>query len=159
MVRFQGCPVPDTDRDGVNDEDDKCPNEAGPASNAGCPVIAPEIIAKVNLAAKNIFFATGSAKLLPKSFASLDNVVKVLTDNPTYLVDIEGHTDTTGTHEKNMVLSDNRAASVKTYLVSKGVNENRIQSKGYGPDRPIASNKTTAGKARNRRVEMKLRNY
>ena len=159
VARYQGCPIPDTDKDGVNDEEDKCPNEAGPASNFGCPVIAPEIIEKVNLAARNVFFATGSAKLLAKSYPALNNVVKVLQDNPTYKVDIEGHTDTTGTHEKNMVLSNDRAASVKAYLVSKGIDESRITSAGFGPDRPIASNKTAAGKAKNRRVEMKLRNY
>lgn len=159
VARYQGCPIPDTDRDGVNDEDDKCPNEPGPASNFGCPVIAAAVIEKINLAAKNIFFVTGSSKLLAKSFSSLDNVVKILKDNPTYMVDIEGHTDTTGTHEKNMILSNQRASSVKAYMVSKGIDESRITSKGFGPDRPIASNKTTAGKAQNRRVEMKLRNY
>jgi OOP family OmpA-OmpF porin len=159
VARYQGCPIPDTDKDGVNDEEDKCPNEAGPASNFGCPVIAPEIIEKVNVAAKNIFFATGSAKLLAKSYPSLNNVVKILQDNPTYKVDVEGHTDTTGIHEKNMVLSNDRAASVKAYFVSKGIDESRISSTGYGPDRPIATNKTAAGKAKNRRVEMKLRNY
>ena len=159
VARYQGCPIPDTDGDGVNDEEDKCPNEKGPASNFGCPVIEQAIIEKVNTAAKSIFFATGSAKLLAKSYPALNNVVKVLNDNPSFKVDIEGHTDITGTHDKNMVLSDNRAASVKTYLVSKGVDESRITSKGYGPDKPIADNKTAAGKAKNRRVEMKLRNY
>ena len=159
VARYQGCPIPDTDNDGVNDEEDKCPNEAGPASNFGCPVIAPEIIEKVNLAAKNIFFATGSAKLLAKSYPSLNNVVKVLQDNPTYKVDISGHTDTTGTAEKNHVLSHNRADAVKAYLVSKGINESRMTAEGYGFERPIASNKTAAGKAKNRRVEMKLSNY
>src|SRR6188474_2006594 len=105
VARYQGCPVPDTDSDGINDEDDKCPNEAGPESNFGCPEIKPEIIEKVNLAAKNIFFATGSSKLLAKSYTSLNNVVKILIKNPTFKVDIAGHTDITGTHEKNMVLS------------------------------------------------------
>ena len=159
VARYQGCPVPDTDKDGVNDEEDKCPNEAGPASNFGCPEIKAEIIEKVNLAAKNIFFATGSAKLLAKSYASLNNVAKILADNPTYKVDVEGHTDITGTAEKNQALSENRAASVKAYLVSKGVDESRITSAGFGSDKPIADNKTAAGRAKNRRVEMKLKNY
>ena len=159
VARYQGCPIPDTDRDGVNDEEDKCPNEAGPASNFGCPVIQPEVIEKVNMAARNIFFATGSAKLLAKSYPSLDNVVKILQDNPSYKVDIEGHTDTTGTAEKNHVLSHDRANSVKAYLISKGIDESRISSAGFGFDRPIATNKTAAGRAKNRRVEMKLRNY
>jgi outer membrane protein OmpA-like peptidoglycan-associated protein len=159
VARYMGCPPPDTDRDGVIDEEDKCPNEAGPASNFGCPVIQPEVIEKVNLAARNIFFATGSAKLLAKSYPSLDNVVKILLDNPSYKVDIEGHTDTTGTAEKNHVLSHDRANSVKAYLTGKGIDESRISSAGFGFERPIASNKTAAGKAKNRRVEMKLRNY
>ncbi|MDB5200059.1 MAG: OmpA family protein [Chitinophagaceae bacterium] len=159
VARYQGCPIPDTDNDGVNDEEDKCPNEAGPASNFGCPVIAPEVIEKVNLAARNIFFATGSSKLLAKSYSSLDNVVKILQDNPSYKVDIAGHTDTTGTQEKNHVLSHDRANAVKAYLVSKGIDESRMTTEGYGSDRPIASNKTAAGKAKNRRVEMKLSNY
>ena len=159
VARYQGCPVPDTDGDGVNDEEDKCPNEAGPASNFGCPVIDPEIIEKVNLAAKNIFFATGSAKLLAKSYKSLKEVAQVLKDNPTFKIDIEGHTDSTGSAEKNHVLSHDRANSVKAYLVSKGIDESRMTTQGFGPDKPIAPNKTAAGRAKNRRVEMKLRNY
>ena len=159
VARYQGCPIPDTDKDGVSDEEDKCPNEAGPASNFGCPEIAAEEIDKVNLAAKNIFFATGSPKLLAKSNSSLNNVVKILQDNPSYKVDIEGHTDTTGTAEKNQLLSQDRANAVKTYLISKGIDESRISSEGFGSYRPIATNKTAAGKAKNRRVEMKLRNY
>lgn len=159
VARYQGCPVPDTDRDGVNDEDDKCPNEAGPASNFGCPVIEQAVIEKVNLAAKNIFFATGSSKLLPKSYASLNNVVKILNDNPSYRVDVSGHTDNVGTSEKNHVLSHDRANSVRAYIVSKGIDESRITSEGYGFDQPIADNKTAAGRAQNRRVGMKLRNY
>lgn len=159
VARYMGCPPPDTDKDGVIDEEDKCPNEAGPASNFGCPVIAPEVIEKVNMAARNIFFATGSAKLLAKSYPSLNNVVTILRDNPSYRVDVEGHTDTTGTAEKNQVLSQDRANSVKAYLISKGVDESRITSEGFGFTMPIASNKTAAGKAKNRRVEMKLRNY
>ena len=159
VARYQGCPVPDTDKDGVNDEDDKCPNEPGPVSNAGCPVIQEAIVEKVNVAAKNIFFATGNAKLLPKSFPSLNNVVQILKDNPNYKIDISGHTDTTGTKERNMILSLDRAAAVKAYIAGKGIEESRITTAGFGPNQPVASNKTAAGRAKNRRVEMKLRNY
>jgi len=159
VARYQGCPVPDTDKDGVNDEEDKCPNEAGPAGNYGCPVIETAVVERVNKAAKNIFFATGSAKLLAKSNPSLNNVVAVLKDNPTYKVDIDGHTDIVGKAEKNQLLSEARANSVKTYLVKKGVDESRLVATGYGITKPIADNKTKAGRSKNRRVEMKLRNY
>ncbi|MEO6327700.1 MAG: OmpA family protein [Ginsengibacter sp.] len=159
VARYDGCPIPDTDKDGVNDEEDKCPNEPGSASNFGCPEIKQEIIEKVNLAARNVFFASGSAKLLAKSNTSLNNVVQILTDNPTYKVDIDGHTDSTGSAEKNHVLSHDRANSVKAYLISKGIDESRMTTQGFGPDKPIAPNKTVAGRSKNRRVEMKLKNY
>lgn len=159
VARYQGCPVPDTDGDGVNDEDDKCPNEAGPASNFGCPVIDVIIIEKVNKAAQNIFFATGSAKLLAKSYSSLKDVAQILKDNPSYKINVDGYTDITGNADKNQVLSESRAASVKEYLIGNGVDESRIASTGHGINDPIADNKTVAGRAKNRRVEMKLRNY
>ena len=159
VARYQGCPIPDTDKDGVNDEEDKCPNEAGPASNFGCPVIAQTVIDKVNFAAKNIFFATGSSKLLPKSFKSLNDVAKIMGDDKTLKLDIDGYTDNTGDAAKNQALSEARAASVKAYLVSKGVDVSKINSAGHGSDNPAADNKTAAGRAKNRRVEMKVRNY
>ncbi|CAN5394470.1 hypothetical protein BH11BAC3_BH11BAC3_44890 [soil metagenome] len=159
VARYQGCPVPDTDKDGINDEEDKCPNEFGVASNYGCPVIEEVIILKVTKAAEKIYFATGSAKLLSKSNVSLNSVVEVLNANPTYRVDIDGHTDNTGSAELNQKLSEDRASSVKAYLVSKGIDESRLIATGYGLDKPIADNNTAAGRAKNRRVEMRLRNY
>ena len=159
IARYQGCPIPDTDGDGVNDEEDKCINEKGPASNFGCPVISEEVIKKVNRAAQNVFFATGSAKLLAKSNSKLDEVVAILNENTTYKVAVDGHTDNTGKEDKNQILSENRAASVKAYLVSKGIAESRLTSTGYGQGTPVADNKTAAGRAKNRRVEMTLKNY
>lgn len=159
VARYQGCPVPDTDGDGVNDEEDKCINEKGPASNYGCPVIDEKIVQRINRAAENVFFATGSSKLLAKSFPKLNDVVTILKENPTYKVNVDGHTDNTGKADKNQTLSEARAASVKAYLVSKGVEESRLTSAGYGQDKPVADNKTAAGRAKNRRVEMNVRNY
>ncbi len=159
VARYQGCPIPDTDKDGVNDEEDKCPTRPGPVSNMGCPEIAKEVIEKINVAAKNIFFATGSAKLLPKSFKSLDEVVSFLKADESLMIAIDGHTDSTGKREKNITLSNDRAASVKAYLASKGITENRMTATGYGPDKPVATNKTAAGRGQNRRVEMTVRNY
>jgi OOP family OmpA-OmpF porin len=159
VARYQGCPVPDTDGDGVNDEEDKCPHEAGSASNFGCPVIDVVVVEKVNKAAQSIYFATGSAKLLAKSYPALKQVVQVLNDNPSYKIDINGYTDNTGGSELNQKLSENRANSVKQYILGSGIDESRITAIGHGEDDPITDNKTSKGRAKNRRVEMKLRNY
>lgn len=158
-AKYEGCPIPDTDGDGVNDEMDKCPTRAGEASNAGCPVIAKEVIEKINFAAKNVFFATGSYKLLAKSNKSLDEVVALLKADESLMIDIDGHTDAQGSEESNQVLSDNRAGAVKNYLVSKGIAETRLKSAGYGELKPVADNTTSAGRAKNRRTEMIVRNY
>ena len=96
---------------------------------------------------------------MPKSYKSLKEVVKVLSDNPSYMIDINGHTDNTGSDELNQKLSESRANSVKQYLIENGISENKITATGYGESKPIADNKTAAGRAMNRRVEMNLKNY
>jgi len=159
LARYQGCPVPDTDKDGINDEEDKCKDVAGVAANMGCPEIAAATIEKVNKAASSIFFASGSAKLLAKSNVALNNIVSILKSNPDYKIDINGYTDNQGNSEKNRALSEARAAAVNDYLVKKGVEANRLSAAGFGDENPIADNKTQAGRAKNRRVELKLRNY
>ncbi len=156
VAKYDGCPVPDTDGDGINDEEDKCPSLAGIAANSGCPAIKEEIIKKMDYAARKIYFATGKAALLSTSFPSLNEVAKILKDNPDVHLQIEGYTDNTGKAETNLILSDKRALAVKNYLVGKGVNESRVTYKGYGPENPVADNKTAAGRAKNRRVELKL---
>ncbi len=159
VARYQGCPIPDTDGDGVNDEEDKCINEKGPASNFGCPIINPDIIKRINLAAKNVFFATASDKLLKQSNKRLDDVVAILNENPSFKVQIDGHTDAQGKDEYNLDLSNRRAGSVKAYLASKGIADGRLSSTGYGETKPVADNNTAKGRAQNRRVEMTLSNY
>jgi OmpA-OmpF porin, OOP family len=159
IARYQGCPIPDTDNDGVNDEMDKCPTRPGPASNQGCPEIAKEIIEKVSMAAKNVFYSTGSYKLLSKSFKSLNEVAEILKADESLMLDIDGHTDAVGSDESNHTLSHNRANSVKEYLVSKGIDESRLKTTGYGEEKPIADNDTAAGRAKNRRTEMTVRNF
>jgi OmpA-OmpF porin, OOP family len=156
VARYQGCPVPDTDKDGVNDEEDRCPNLPGPRENQGCPVISEEVKKRVDLAANNILFVTGSYKLVAKSYKGLNEVIKILQDNPDMKLAIDGHTDNVGKDESNQKLSDNRAKAVKDYFVSKGIDESRITSAGHGETTPIADNKTAAGRQKNRRVEMKL---
>ncbi|MEQ1554721.1 MAG: OmpA family protein [Ferruginibacter sp.] len=159
FARYQGCPIPDTDADGVNDEEDKCIDRTGTAANQGCPEIAKAVIDKINYVAKNVFFATGSAKLLPKSFKALDEAAKLLKEDESLMVDVDGHTDATGKEDKNQILSESRAAAVKTYLVSKGVADSRLTATGFGSTKPVADNKTAAGKAKNRRTELAVRNF
>jgi outer membrane protein OmpA-like peptidoglycan-associated protein len=159
VARYQGCPVPDRDKDGINDEEDRCPDVPGVRENNGCPVVKEEVIKRVNLNAKNIFFQVNSAKLLPKSFKALNDVVAILNEDAALKLDIEGHTDITGGDKINIPLSKNRARSVYDYMVSKGIDASRLTSEGYSSDKPIADNKTAKGKALNRRTEMKLKYY
>ena len=155
-IRYNGCPIPDTDGDGINDEDDKCPKEIGIALNNGCPEIKEEIKQKVDYSAKNIFFRFGSATLRSASYKPLNELIKVLTDNPTLKLKIEAHTDSIGIDQNNMQLSENRAKAVADYLIKKGISSERITSIGYGENRPIADNSTEKGRAQNRRVEFIL---
>ena len=156
VARYQGCPVPDTDGDGVNDEEDKCPNLAGTLENQGCPVINDEEKKTVTYAANNIYFVTGSYKLLSKSNKGLDEVVAIMKKNPDMKLAIDGHTDDVGSDEMNQRLSDNRAGTVKTYFVSQGVEESRLTAVGHGETMPVVDNKSAANRQKNRRVEMKL---
>jgi OOP family OmpA-OmpF porin len=159
VARYQGCPIPDRDHDGINDEEDKCPDVPGVKENYGCPLVKEEVIKKVNTSAKNIFFQTNSTKLLPKSFKALNDVVAVLKEDAALKLDIEGHTDSTGGDKINVPLSKGRAKSVYDYITSQGIDASRLTSEGYASTRPIAPNKTPAGRALNRRVEMKLKYY
>ncbi|MEO7312145.1 MAG: OmpA family protein [Chitinophagaceae bacterium] len=163
LARYQGCPIPDTDGDGVNDEQDKCPTEAGPATNGGCPVkvkekrvITEEVKAKVEMAAKRVFFQTNKSTLLSKSFPSLEEVIAILKENEDAKLDIEGHTDNTGSDKINQPLSQNRANAVMKYFVKNGIDASRLTAKGFGSSKPRATNKTAAGRAENRRVVMTL---
>ena len=156
LAKYEGCPVPDTDKDGINDEEDKCPDVPGVASQQGCPEISAEVTKTVNYAAQNVYFATGSTKLLSKSFKPLNDLVKVLKDNANLKLKIDGHTDNVGKDDFNMKLSDGRAASVRKYLISKGIDESRLESEGFGETAPVADNKTATGRSKNRRVEMKV---
>ncbi len=153
--KYNGCPVPDTDSDGVNDEYDACPTVPGLIANNGCPEkkeAKADVQKQVDKKAKFIFFISGSAKLDPASNAALTDIATALKDNADMQVEIEGHTDNAGSKAQNQKLSEDRAAAVKTYLVSKGVSGDRITTTGYGFSKPIASNKTAAGRAKNRRV-------
>ncbi|NVB83025.1 MAG: OmpA family protein [Kofleriaceae bacterium] len=119
--------------------------------------------ARVVLTASNIAimdkvqFETGKADLKPVSHALLDEVAKMLKDNPQVeRISVEGHTDATGSADFNRKLSQQRAESVAKYLSSKGVKAARMEPKGFGPDRPVADNETDMGREANRRVEFNI---
>lgn len=153
-AEFQGCP--DSDGDGIPDHLDRCPNEPGVASMKGCPEVNEATKKLFQRALTGVKFETGKATLKKESNSILDQVVKVMTDNPSYNLEIHGHTDSQGDDAKNMKLSDDRAASVRQYLEGKGIAANRLRSFGHGEEQPVADNATAAGRAQNRRVEFKV---
>jgi outer membrane protein OmpA-like peptidoglycan-associated protein len=155
-----GCPDKDSDGDGIVDRLDKCPNEPGPPGSDGCPQKFKNIVVtaeKIELKQK-IFFATNKTQILPRSFPMMNEVTEALRRLPKLRVRIEGHTDIRGGRPHNLKLSQGRADSVRQYLVDHGVAPDRLESVGYGPDRPLATNKTAAGREMNRRVEFFLQN-
>ena len=162
-----GCPdeTPDNDKDGIPDDKDKCPkvpeNLNGVEDEDGCPDRGVSLV-KVGeddiKILQRVEFATGSEKIQgAPSFAVLDAVASAMKLNPgIFLVEIAGHTDNVGPADANRALSQQRAEAVVAYLKGKGVEPARIQAKGYGPDKPVADNKTGAGRQKNRRVEFNI---
>lgn len=161
-----GCPdtAPDSDGDGITDQVDKCPKAPetynGVADDDGCPdgkALANVTGNQIEITEKVEFETNSDAIKGKRSFKVLDAVVQVLEAYPAIRhIEVAGHTDDTGAADHNRTLSTKRAESVRTYLVSKGVKSERLQAKGYGPDKPIADNKKPAGRAKNRRVEFNI---
>ena len=151
-----GCPWPDTDKDSVLDKDDRCPDVAGTVANNGCPEVSDDVVKKLNDYAKTILFDTAKATFQQQTYPVLEAMVAILKEYPNSNFSLEGHTDSAGKPATNQTLSENRAAAVKNYLIEKGIDAARLTSAGYGATKPIADNKTKAGKANNRRVEVKL---
>ncbi|MFC3561954.1 DUF6089 family protein [Pedobacter jamesrossensis] len=158
----------DTDGDGVADKLDKCPGTPSGTvvDGSGCPLKTPEKVVEkvvvteedrkvVNEAIKNLEFDLGKATIRSKSYASLNRVAALLVQK-NFSLKLAGHTDNTGSKALNLRLSKERAESVKAYLVSQGANASRIEATGYGMGQPIATNKTAAGRQKNRRVEFTL---
>ena len=104
----------------------------------------------------NIFFDFGKSTLKPESYQEMDRVVKLLNENPNMEIELSGHTDNVGSDDFNLHLSHDRANAVTNYIVSKGINSNRITSMGYGESMPVATNETDEGRQLNRRVEFKI---
>ena len=155
-VDARGCPLPiDSDGDGVPDNLDKCPGTmAGQKVDAnGCPLLFQP--GKANVTLQGVTFVSGRAVLTPNAKTILDGVAAALMGNPDIRVEIGGYTDNAGPRLRNVRLSQQRANAVLTYLASKGVATNRMRARGYGPASPVATNVTAAGRAQNRRVELK----
>jgi len=135
----------DSDKDGVPDNMDQCPNTPmGATVDArGCWTYAAKVLFDIN-----------SAEVKSEAYPMLTEAVQILKQNPDLKVEIDGHADSTGTAAYNMTLSEKRAEGIKAYFVSRGIDPNRLTTKGFGITKPAASNKTKEGRAQNRRVEL-----
>ncbi len=152
----RGCPIRDRDGDTVPDAIDNCPDEPGAVDNRGCVVQQKVQIEEGGLQIlEKVYFETGKAVIQQRSFDLLDNVASVLSAHPEldHIV-VEGHTDARGARAFNLELSRARAHSVVAYLIQRGVDAERLQARGHGPDRPrISPARSAADHAANRRVE------
>lgn len=158
---MDGCPEDDPDKDGIPDAEDKCPVEPDlenkdPEKN-GCPLGTKldEDSGEIMLL-QPIQFETARSVIKSVSYPILDEVVMLMKSRPELRIAVHGHTDSRGSKAMNQKLSENRAAACMKYLVKKGIDQGRLESAGFGPDKPIADNNTADGRARNRRVEFKI---
>ncbi len=158
-VDANGCAIPvDTDGDGVMDNVDACLNTARGTvvDGRGCARVFEE--GRTNLVLVGVTFASGSAVLTEAAKVVLDKVAGQLVGAPAVNVEVQGHTDNTGSAATNTRISGLRAESVRSYLMGKGVEAGRLTARGYGPSQPVADNGTPVGRAQNRRVELKRTN-
>jgi len=115
------------------------------------------IDSNISITVNNIFFDFDKYELKGASNNELNRISEILKENRNYIIEIAGHTDSVGTNEYNLILSKNRADAVKNYLINKGIESERIHSKGFGNAFPVETNQTEEGRAKNRRVEIKFR--
>lgn len=141
------CPDGDTDGDGVKNTLDKCPGTPMGArvNEIGCWVL------------KNINFDTDKSDIKAMYHAELNDVIRILKDNPSIKIEIQGHTDSVADDDYNQILSEARAKAVMQYFIKGDINESRLRAAGMGESRPIATNETDGGRARNRRIELKVK--
>ena len=157
-----GCPDPDNDNDGIPDLADKCPNEPedmdGDQDDDGCPDLYKNILVEgdqIKLKQK-VFFATNKATIMAQSFEMLTEISDVLMKNPTWVVRVEGHTDSRGNDNYNKKLSQKRVDSVRAFLMGRGANPQNLIGIGYGEEQPLGDNSTEEGREVNRRVEFHI---
>jgi len=179
-VDSRGCSL-DSDRDGVVDADDKCPNtyrgakvdatgcemdddmdgvvnrlDECPDTPAGARVDTKGCEIKDVIKLPGVNFETNSDRLLPGSDSVLRDAAATLEKYPDLIVEVAGHTDSSGAADYNQGLSERRAATVRDYLINAGANETSLSSRGYGEAQPVSDNATAAGRAENRRVELRI---
>lgn len=148
----------DSDGDGILDEDDHCPDVAGVAEFHGC-LLSSDDLEMIKKTSENLFFSTGSSTLSDNQKTELDALAKLLLLHPEVKATIKGHTDSVGSDESNLILSKERANSVKNYLASKGIDDNHISTYSYGETKPVATNETTEGRAENRHALINITTY
>jgi len=159
----RGCPqvcIDDSDGDGIIDPEDQCPNEPetrnGYQESDGCPDEAPPELSDLTGIMEGVNFDTNKDTIKTDGREKLDRAADILKKYTDLRVEVSGHTDSKGGYKYNVDLSKRRAESVKRYLIDHGIDANRIETRGAGPDEPIDTNDTPEGRARNRRIEFKL---
>lgn len=138
---------------------DKCPDTppGDEVDEFGCTITRIIMEKDQTIVLDNIYFRVGSAELEPTSYQTLNSLRQIFIDNPGIVVQIEGHTDSTGSDQLNLRLSKERAETVADYIVNVlGVSRHQVSSVGYGPTRPVATNQTSLGRAQNRRIEFRV---
>ena len=149
-----GCPWTDSDGDGVPDKDDNCPDLAGTVANNGCPDEPTDLVNFIN-SEDNIILFRASSDLLDSDDKEILNTVKGLLDKyPNANITIEGYASSDGSEAYNMKLSEKRAASVQAYLISNGIDAARLSTKGYGETNLTGDNNTVKGRAQSRRAKI-----
>lgn len=153
-----GCPDPDNDEDGVLDGDDACPDTPGAREARGCAASQYPGIeltdSEIRLDSP-IVFEPGTGLIRSVSFPILDTIARLLQDQPAIRLEVQGHTDSQGAPEENLTKSQHQAEAVRNALVQRGVDSARLTARGYGETRPIESNRTSQGRALNRRIEFR----
>jgi outer membrane protein OmpA-like peptidoglycan-associated protein len=150
-----GCTL-DSDRDGIPDSEDACPDKPGVAELKGCPFTVQAIIGKYSLSMQPLYFDFDSYKLKPDGIDVLDKLTNALSSHNDFGIQFDGYCDFVGTEEYNLKLSEKRANSAKSYIMNKGIIDNRIRVLYYGEAKPAQDNKTIEGRRLNRRVEYSL---
>ena len=154
-IGTDGCP--DSDGDGVVDKNDKCPNSVGSKENEGCPMVSDEVTSILSNESNMVKFMPSSSKLTDSSNSVLEFFISIIDKYPNQQFLVEGHASSDGSSSFNQNLSEQRAESVKSALIEKGVNSSRLEALGFGEDKPFKSNNTSNGRKSNRRVQLSIK--